>query len=161
MLIVNGRLYRDPRQKLGTGVLQDLSTLGDGVFANSGASRASFGIFLSRVKALSLSVDEQVAMIHGLTRSTFFRWQKLHASKKKLRLKFEAFQQIDVVSELLGLVMTAQENQEAASRWLRVKQGAGPLKGRVPIKELIKGDFAIQVSIRDRLWEEQEGPNLP
>lgn len=91
-----------------------------------------------------LSVDEQIALLGGPARATFFRWRREGADILPRDV-------LERISHLLGIYRNLQillPGEEAADRWVRESNTATPFGGGSALERMLAGEVADLHAVR-------------
>lgn len=107
-----------------------------------------------RVAALwGLNVEEQVTLLGGPARSTYFKWKKDGAT-------FLPRDVLERLSYVLGIYKALQillPDEAAADAWVRKPNAAAPFGGRSALDRMLSGHVADLYEVRRYLDAERGG----
>ncbi|MEF7612268.1 MbcA/ParS/Xre antitoxin family protein [Aquincola sp. MAHUQ-54] len=95
-----------------------------------------------------LSIDEQLTLLGGPARSTFFAWRK---QPDKAHLSRDTLERL---SNLLGIYKSLQillPDTVAADRWIRQPNSATPFGGRSALERMLAGNMSDLGVVRQYL----------
>jgi hypothetical protein len=92
-----------------------------------------------------LSVDEQIRLLGGPARSTFFQWRKHPAKAKVPRDVLERISNVLGIYKALAILLP---EPSAADAWVRRPNAAPPFGGRSALDRMLAGNVADLNAVR-------------
>lgn len=107
-----------------------------------------------RIAALwDLSVEEQLKLLGGPARSTYFKWKKDGADS----LPHDVLERISYVLGIYKALQVLLPDESAADAWVRRPNEAAPLGGRSALERMLSGNVADLYEVRRYLDAERGG----
>jgi hypothetical protein len=99
-----------------------------------------------------LSVDEQITLLGGPSRSTYFKWKKDGATA----LSPDVLERISYVLGIYKALQILVPDEAAADAWVRAPNDAVPFGGRSALARMLSGRVADLYEVR-RYLDAQRG----
>ncbi len=107
-----------------------------------------------RIAALwDLSVEEQLKLLGGPARSTYFKWKKDGADS----LPHDVLERISYVLGIYKALQVLLPDESAADAWVRRPNEAAPFGGRSALERMLSGNVADLYEVRRYLDAERGG----
>jgi hypothetical protein len=107
-----------------------------------------------RIAALwRLSVDEQITLLGGPARSTYFRWKKEGAAS----LPRDVLERLSYVLGIYKALQILLPETVAADAWVRRSNAASPFGGRSALDRMLSGNVSDLYEVRRYLDAERGG----
>ncbi len=116
-------------------------------------ARPGLRAFFRIAELWGLSVDEQITLLGGPARSTYFKWKKEGADGVPRDV-------LERISYILGIYRNLQvllPHEEAADRWVREANEAPPFGGGSALDRMLAGGVADLYVVRKYLDAERGG----
>lgn len=116
-------------------------------------ARAGLRAFLRIAELWRLSVDEQLTLLGGPARSTYFKWKKEGASS----LPRDVLERISYVLGIYKSLAILLPDESAADDWIRKPNSAPLFGGRSALERMLSGNVADLYVVRQYLDAERGG----
>jgi hypothetical protein len=105
-----------------------------------------------RIAALwGLSVEEQLVLLGGPARSTYFKWKKEGADS----LSRDTLERLSYVLGIWKALQVLLPEESAADAWIRKANNAPPFGGRSALERMLSGNVADLYEVRRYLDAER------
>ena len=121
---------------------------------NQDRSGPALRAFLRIAELWGLSTDEQIRLLGGPARSTYFRWKKHGGADPLPRDTLER------ISYVLGIYKALQvllPDERSADAWVRRPNQAPPFGGRSALERMLSGNVADLYLVRQYLDAQRAG----
>jgi hypothetical protein len=115
-------------------------------------AQAGLRTFFRIAAAWKLSVDEQMTLLGGPARSTFFKWKKEGADS----LPRDVLERISYVLGIYKDLQLLLPDEAAADGWVRQANDAAPFGGRSALERMLSGNVSDLYEVR-RYLDAQRG----
>ncbi|MHB1167874.1 MAG: antitoxin Xre/MbcA/ParS toxin-binding domain-containing protein [Longimicrobiales bacterium] len=116
-------------------------------------ARAGLRTFFRIAALWDLSVEEQMRLLGGPARSTYFKWKKEGAES----LPHDVLERISYVLGIYKALQVLLPDEAAADAWVRRPNDAAPFGGRSALKRMLSGNVADLYEVRRYLDAERGG----
>jgi hypothetical protein len=114
---------------------------------------AALRTFFRIAEAWQLTVEEQMTLLGGPSRSTLFSWKKRGAE----RLPHDVLERISYILGIWKALQILLPVPESADGWLRRPNDAVPFGGRSALDRMLSGNVADLYEVRRYLDAERGG----
>jgi hypothetical protein len=116
-------------------------------------ARAGLRTFFRVAELWDLSVDEQITLLGGPGRSTYFKWKKEGADS----LPRDVLERISYVLGIYKDLQLLLPDEAAADGWVRRANDALPFGGRSALERMLSGHVSDLYEVRRYLDAERGG----
>jgi uncharacterized protein (DUF2384 family) len=109
--------------------------------------------FLRIAELWKLSTDEQIRLLGGPARSTYFRWKKHGADP----LPRDTLERISYVLGIYKALQVLLPDEGSADAWVRRPNGAAPFGGRSALDRMLSGNVSDLYLVRQYLDAQRAG----
>jgi hypothetical protein len=114
---------------------------------------AALRTFFRIAETWGLTVEEQITLLGGLSRSTLFAWKKRGAD----RLPHDVLERISYIFGIWKALQILLPDAGSADGWLRRPNAAAPFGGRSALERMLSGNVADLYEVRRYLDAERGG----
>jgi hypothetical protein len=119
----------------------------------AGMARAGLRTFFRIADAWGLSVEEQLTLLGGPARSTYYRWKKGGAES----LPNDVLERLSYILGIWKALQVLLPDASAADAWIRRPNEARPFGGRSALERMLSGHVADLYEVRRYLDAERGG----
>lgn len=116
-------------------------------------ARAGLRAFFRIAELWGLTVDEQLTLLGGPARSTYFKWKKEGAAA----LPRDVLERISYLLGIYKALVILLPDERAADRWIRRPNAAPLFGGRSALERMLSGNVADLFVVRQYLDAERGG----
>lgn len=116
-------------------------------------ARAGLRTFFRIAEQWGLSVEEQITLLGGPARSTYYKWRKDGADG----LPKDVLERISYVLGIYKALQVLLPDERAADGWVRRPNDAQPFGGRSALERMLSGHVADLYEVRRYLDAERGG----
>jgi hypothetical protein len=116
-------------------------------------SGAALRTFFRVAAAWDLSVEEQLTLLGGPSRSTLFAWKKRGAD----RLARDVLERLSYIFGIWKALQILLPDPESADAWVRRPNAAMPFGGRSALERMLSGNVSDLYEVRRYLDAERGG----